>query len=98
MTDVSDTSTQGTPIKVYTTVPCPYCSQAKALLDARGYEYEEIDLARDPEGREELVALTGRMTFPQIVVRGRSVGGFQELLAAHRAGTLAQVLDAEEAA
>jgi glutaredoxin 3 len=97
MTDISDSGTQGTPIKVYTTDPCPFCSQAKALLDARGYEYEVIDMARDPEGREELVALTGRMTFPQIVVRGRSVGGFQELLAAHRAGTLAQVLEEEAA-
>ena len=98
MTDISDTSGQEMPIKVYTTVPCPFCNQAKALLDARGYEYEEIDMARDPEGREELVELTGRMTFPQIVVRGRSIGGFQELLAAHRAGTLAQLLDAEAAA
>jgi glutaredoxin 3 len=97
MTDISDTSAKDTPIKVYTTVPCAYCTQAKALLDARGYEYEEIDMARNPEARDELVALTGRMTFPQIVVRGRSVGGFQELLAAHRAGTLAQVLEDEAA-
>jgi glutaredoxin 3 len=97
MTDISDTAAQGTPIKVYTTVPCAYCTQAKALLDARGYDYEEIDMAGDPDGREELVAMTGRMTFPQIVVRGRSIGGFQELLAAHRAGTLAQVLEEEAA-
>jgi glutaredoxin 3 len=98
MTDISHSDTRDTPIKVYTTVPCPYCTQAKALLDARGYEYEEIDMARDPEGREELVTLTGRMTFPQIMVGERSIGGFQELLAAHRAGTLAQLLDAEQAA
>jgi glutaredoxin len=32
------------------------------------------------------------MTFPQIVVGDRSIGGFQELLAAHRAGTLQEVL------
>lgn len=84
-------------IKVYTTDLCGYCNQAKALLDARGYEYEEIDMSRDTEAREELAARTGRMTFPQIMVRDRPVGGFQELLAAHRAGTLAQVLDAEAA-
>jgi glutaredoxin 3 len=97
MTDISDTGARDTPIKLYTTDLCAYCNQAKALLDARGYEYEEIDMSRDAEARDELVARTGRFTFPQIVVGDRPVGGFQELLAAHRAGTLAQVLDAEAA-
>ncbi len=94
MTDTSDIAPDTAPIKMYTTDPCPYCRQAKALLDARGYEYEEIDLARDPEGREALVEMTGRMTFPQIMVGDRSIGGFQELLSAHRAGTLSEVLAA----
>ena len=94
---MTDTST--TPgITMYTTDPCPYCRQAKALLDSKGYAYEEVDMARDPEAREELVERTGRMTFPQIMVGDRSVGGFQELLAAHRAGNLASVLGAESAA
>lgn len=82
---------------MYTTTPCPYCSQAKALLDARGYAYEVVDMSRDPEGREELVAKTGQMTFPQIMVGERAVGGFQEILAAHRAGTLGEVLASEAA-
>jgi glutaredoxin 3 len=92
MTDTSDIGADSAAIKMYTTDPCPYCRQAKALLDARGYAYEEIDMARDPEGRQALVEKTGRMTFPQIVVGDRSIGGFQELLAAHRAGTLQEVL------
>ena len=81
-------------IKLYTTEPCGFCRQAKALLDARGYEYEVIDMSRDAEARAELAERTGRMTFPQIMVGERSVGGFQELLAAHRAGTLDQALAA----
>lgn len=81
-------------IRLYTTDPCGFCRQAKALLDARGYEYETIDLAKDPQGREALAEQTGRMTFPQIMVGERSVGGFHELLAAHRAGTLDQALAA----
>ncbi len=91
---MADTNDNTTDITLYTTDPCPYCSQAKALLDARGYAYEEIDMARDPEGREALVERTGRMTFPQIMVGEKSIGGFQELLAAHRAGTLQDVLAA----
>jgi len=77
---------------MYTTETCGFCRQAKALLDARGYEYEVIDMTRDAEARMQLVEKTGRMTFPQILVGDRPVGGFQELLAAHRAGNLDQVL------
>ena len=68
-------------ITVYTTEPCGYCRVAKALLAKRGVPYEEINLAKDPEGRAELVRLTGMMTFPQVVIDGESVGGYQELVA-----------------
>lgn len=81
---------------LYTTEPCAYCRQAKALLSARGIDYLECNLARDPGGREALLGRTGRMTFPQILVGGRSIGGFRELLQADRAGTL-QTLLAEAA-
>jgi glutaredoxin 3 len=79
---------------VYTTEPCGFCRQAKALLQARGVEYREVNLAKDPVGRADLVALTGQMTFPQIVVGMRSIGGFRELLEADRAGTLDSLLAA----
>lgn len=81
-------------ITMYTTEPCGFCRQAKALLQARGVEYEEINLARDPQGRADLVDLTGQMTFPQIVIDGRSIGGFRELLEADRSGRLEQLLAA----
>ena len=81
-------------VTLYTTEPCGFCSQAKALLQARKVVYEEINLAKDPEGRAELVALTGQMTFPQIVVGQRSIGGFRELLEADRAGMLTDLLAA----
>ena len=83
-----------TQIKMYTSEPCPYCRQAKALLEARGVAYEEVNLAMDADGRADLVAKTGRMTFPQILVGETSVGGFQELLAADRGGTLSELLAA----
>ena len=81
-------------ITMYTTEPCGFCRQAKALLQARGVDYEEVNLARDPDGRADLVDLTGQMTFPQIVIEGRSIGGFRELLDADRSGRLEQLLAA----
>jgi glutaredoxin 3 len=77
-------------MKVYTTDPCGYCRTAKALLAKRRIAYDEINLARDPEGRAELVRLTGMMTFPQVVIDGRPLGGFQELVRADREGALAE--------
>jgi glutaredoxin 3 len=84
----------GTRITLYTTDPCGFCRQAKALLTARGIDFVEINLAKDPVGREALVARTGQMTFPQLVVGDRSIGGFRELLEADRDGTLTDLLAA----
>jgi glutaredoxin 3 len=81
-------------ITLYTTEPCGFCRQAKALLQARGVDYREVNLAKDPVGRAELVALTGQMTFPQVVIGKRAVGGFRELLEADRNGRLTTLLAA----
>ena len=79
-------------VLVYTTENCPFCIRAKALLDARGVTYREVNLERDPDGRAELVKQTGMMTFPQVIIDGELVGGFQETLAADRSGRLAEML------
>jgi len=82
----------GARVIVYTTEPCGFCSQANALLAARGVDFEEVNLAKDAEGRAELVATTGQMTFPQILVEDRPLGGFRELLEADRDGRLPRLL------
>ena len=81
-------------ITLYTTDPCGFCRSAKSLLENRGVPYEEINLAKDPDGRAELVALTGQMTFPQILIGERAIGGFRELLEADREGMLEDLLAA----
>jgi glutaredoxin 3 len=81
-------------ITVYTTDHCSKCASAKMLLGKREIAYEEVNLARDPDGRAKLAELTGMVTFPQIVIDGESIGGFDQLLAADRAGRLAELLAA----
>ena len=81
-------------VTLYTTEPCSFCRQAKTLLESRGVDFSEVNLARDPEGRADLVALTGQMTFPQIVVGERAIGGFRELVEADRDGRLEALLAA----
>ena len=82
----------GNRVTVYTTEPCGFCRQAKALLTNRGVSYEEVNLAKSPEGRADLVNRTGQMTFPQVLVGERAIGGFRELLEADRDGTLESLL------
>ena len=78
-------------VTVYTTEPCGYCRTAKALLEKRRIPYDEVNLSKDAEGRSELVARTGMMTFPQVLIDGEPLGGFQELAMADRAGVLAEL-------
>jgi glutaredoxin 3 len=81
-------------ITVYTTEPCPYCAQVKGLLRSRGLEFTEINLQKDPEGRTELARKTGMMTFPQVLVDDRLIGGFNETRAAAQDGSLDRLLAA----
>jgi glutaredoxin 3 len=82
------------PVTVYTTDFCGFCTSAKKLLERRGIEYEEINLARDADSRAQLSSLTGMFTFPQILVGGQPLGGFAELVAADREGRLGDLLAA----
>jgi glutaredoxin 3 len=84
-------------VTVYTTEPCGFCRQAKSLLSSRGVDFEEVNLARSPEGREALVRKTGQMTFPQVLIGERSIGGFRELVEMDRDGSLKSLLQPEAA-
>ena len=83
-----------TQVTLYTTEPCGFCRQAKALLESRGIDFAEVNLAKDPDGRADLVAITGQMTFPQVLIGKRSIGGFRELVEADRDGILGDLLAA----
>jgi glutaredoxin 3 len=67
---------------------------AKSLLEKRNVAYAEVNLAKDPLGRAELVRTTGMMTFPQVVIDGTPVGGYQELVQVDRSGGLAELAEA----
>jgi glutaredoxin 3 len=81
-------------VTLYTTDRCSRCVGAKMLLAKRGIGYEEINLAKDPDGRAELARRTGMTTFPQIMVGEQTLGGFDELRAADREGRLTSLIAA----
>jgi glutaredoxin 3 len=73
---------------MYTTTWCGYCVRAKALLERRGLEYEEVLMDDDPAFRQKLLDLTGRWTVPQIFIDGKAIGGYTELWHLEREGRL----------
>jgi glutaredoxin 3 len=78
---------------VYSTDPCPFCSRAKALLKHRGIPFTEVLIPRtDHDGRDRLVAETGGYTFPQVLINGTNIGGFDQLSALDQSGELATLL------
>ena len=58
---------------------CPFCVQAKALLDSRGIEYEERNVSQNWSKEQLLEAVPTARTLPQIFLDDQYVGGFQEL-------------------
>lgn len=87
-------ATQDTKITVYSTDPCSFCARAKELLTKRGLAFEEINLSKDPAGREQLALRTGMLSFPQVVIGEKVLGGFRELLQADLNGELEELADA----
>ena len=81
------------PVRMYTTLVCPYCIRAKALLQQRGVtEIDEIRVDLDPSQRDHMIQLTGRRTVPQIFIGDTHVGGCDDLVALDGRGGLIPLL------
>jgi len=73
------------PAVIFTKAGCPHCARAKALLEANGVAFEEVQLGKGVTF-STVRAVSGRGTAPQVFVGGRHIGGADELEAYFRAG------------
>lgn len=81
------------PVEIYTTPTCGYCHAAKRLLTQKGVEYIEIDVARQPDRRVEMMDRAhGGRTVPQIFIDGQHVGGCDDIYALESQGKLDPLL------
>jgi glutaredoxin 3 len=82
-------------VVIYTKPFCPYCERAVSLLERKGAAFEEIVASMDAEKRREMQERSGgRMTYPQIFIGERHIGGCDELMALDRNGDLDPMLAA----
>lgn len=58
---------------------CPYCVQAKALLESNNIEYEERVIGKEWTKKQLLEAVPNARTVPQIFLGDEYVGGYTEL-------------------
>ncbi len=79
-------------VKMYVTTWCPYCEQAKRLLRSLDVSWSETNIEDEGLSRAELAQLTGGFTVPQIVINGKSIGGFDDLYALNQSGQLGALL------
>ncbi|MGV8941252.1 MAG: glutaredoxin 3 [Lysobacter sp.] len=77
---------------MYTSATCTYCVAAKNFLKSKGQEWTEVRIDLDSTAREKMMALAKRTSVPQIFVGDTHVGGFDDMMAMHRAGKLEPLL------
>lgn len=88
-------STEGTDtpvITLYTTAICPYCVAAKNFLKSKGQSWKEVRIDLDSVEREKMIAKANRTSVPQIFIGETHVGGYDDMMALHRAGKLEPLL------
>ncbi len=83
---------KGTPDAPY----CGFSARVVGMLNALGVEYAALDILPDPRIRQELSALSGWPTMPQLFVNGQLVGGCDIVTEMFQSGELAQTLGVEQ--
>ena len=79
-------------VTLYTKSNCPYCHQAKALLERKGVPFRDIEITNDPLMTVEMKQRSGRHTVPQIFIGDVHIGGASDLFELEAAGDLNTLL------
>lgn len=73
---------------LYTWRFCPFCVNARKLLDEKGIEYQEHRIDNDEEKKRDLLEETGQDTVPYVFLDGKFIGGYDDLVELDRQGKL----------
>ena len=75
---------------------CGFSMRTSAALNSMGVQYAAMDILPDPRIREELSALSGWPTIPQLFIDGKLVGGCDIVMEMYESGELAEALGVEQ--
>ena len=68
-------------VTVFALEACPHCKRAKGALKQRNIPFSEISLSTHPNRRSDMLALSDRLTVPQIFFGETHIGGADDTLA-----------------
>lgn len=67
-------------IEIWGKPQCSFCEKAKSVCEMRGFKYVYKSLDKDFTREELIETFPNARTFPQIVVNGTKIGGYNELI------------------
>lgn len=65
-------------VKLFTTIACPYCFTLKEFLKEHNVDFEEIDVSKNEEARDEMIKKSGAIAAPVMEIDGEIVVGFDK--------------------
>lgn len=66
-------------VKIYSTPTCFYCIKAKEFFAKNNIKYEEVNVATDLKGREEMVKKSHQLGVPVIEIGHEIIVGFDRM-------------------
>lgn len=82
------------PVKIYSKKTCPFCLRVISFFEAKGVEFEVVDLTLKPGELAALKEKTGLRTVPQVFIGDELIGGCDDTLALDAEGKLDEMLKA----
>lgn len=83
-------------VVIFSKTTCPYCSKAKGVMEEEGikfhvYEIDQLPAAEGALMQDKLAEMTGARTVPRIFVKGKCIGGCDNLVKIQEEQRLAEV-------
>ncbi len=79
-------------VEIYTVDYCPYCKKALAFFDEHNIQYTRHRIddneAQMRKKLGEMYDIKGDVTVPQIIIDGKRIGGYTDLIAAYDNGDI----------
>ena len=82
-------------VTIYSTPSCSFCHMAKEFLKEKNIDFEDIDVAADQDKGREMVAKTGQMGVPVIIIKNED-DGEEKIIVGFDVAGLSEALDIKE--
>lgn len=79
-------------VEIYTLDYCPFCKRALAFLNEHNVNFTQYKIDGDEDSMRKKLGqkycIKGDVTVPQIIIDGKRIGGYTDLIAAFENGEI----------